>query len=413
MSAVFNNVQPSLGKREKILVAYGGKSVEHEISVITALQAMQSLDPLKYEIIPLYISPRGSWHTGKALLERRFYKNWQENLNKTQEVTCLPSSTFEGLYPIKNKTVDLSSPIHVDVALMAFHGQYGEDGCLQALFECAAIPYTGSPVTAAALAMNKHLCKDVVSRCGISTLAAYLITRERLRSEGLKFHTEQAINSLKNSLASADAPWPLFVKPNNLGSSIGVGRAHNLQELEGAIAHALRYDHEVLIEPCLDNLMEINVSVLDGDPVRASVVEIPVATSKVLSYEDKYLRGGKGKMSSSPSQGMAGLTRKIDPKDLDPSIQKQAQDWAIEAFKALGCSGVVRIDFMFDLTKGQLYFNELNTIPGSLAFYLWEKSHPRLLYPELLSNIINRAKERMAQHLCSERQIEFKALSRD
>jgi D-alanine-D-alanine ligase len=401
-------IHPSI-PRERILVAYGGQSVEHEISVITALQAMQSLDPTRYEVIPLYISPKGSWHTGTALFSRNFYKKWNENLSQTQALACLNTSQYPGLYPIYNQQVDLSSPLLIDVALMAFHGQYGEDGCLQGVFECAGIPYTSSPVAASAIAMNKHLCKSIVSKCGLRTLPSFLLTRENVRRQGLETHAHACLKVIE---AAGFNPWPLFIKPNNKGSSIGVGKASHFNELKQAMAYALRFDHEVLIEPCIDKLLEINVSVLDDDPIRVSVVEIPVASDKILSYEDKYLRGGKNKTGSTPSQGMAGLTRKIDPHDLDIHIRHQAQEWAKKAFLEIGCSGVVRIDFMLDLASGHLYFNELNSIPGSLAFYLWEQSHPRLLYPELLEKLITRAKYRKDQSLCSERQIEFKALAK-
>lgn len=400
----------SQGRRDKVMVAYGGKSVEHEISVISALQAMQSIDPTKYEVAPLYISPLGTWHTGAALLEKSFYKKWQDNLSLVDQVVFLSTATMPGLYRIHKGHIDLDKPIEVDVVLTTFHGQYGEDGCIQGVFECSGTAYTSAPIAAAAIAMNKQLCKDLVSTQGIATLPSALINREETRSLGLLHVCEKASLHITQQ---GFAPWPLFIKPNNLGSSIGVGKASNMKELCSALAYAMRYDSQVLIEPCLDNLLEINVSVLDDDPVRVSVVEIPVASEKILSYEDKYLRGSKNKTgtaSGSSSQGMAGLTRKIDPEDLDPAIKKQVQQWAKKAFIRIGCAGVVRIDFMLDLDSGQLYFNELNTIPGSLAFYLWEKSKPRLLYPELLSHLIERAKHRKSQALCNQRLIEFKAL---
>jgi D-alanine-D-alanine ligase len=395
-------------KRDKIMVAFGGKSVEHEISIITGLQALQSIDPTRYEASALYISPLGTWHTGPELLERSFYKKWQENLKHTQEVACLSSPSHKGFFPLKNGQIHLSNSIEVDVVLMAFHGQYGEDGCIQGVLDCAGIPYTSSPLLACATAMNKQICKNIVSHSNIETLPSLLISREQVRTLGISVFCEKAQSLFQEKGFNS---WPLFIKPNNLGSSIGVSKASNKEELHKAVAYAMRYDHQVLIEPCLDQIIEIKVSVLDDESPRVSVIEIPVASEKILSYEDKYLRGGKNK-TGKRSEGMAGLTRKIDPQDFDPFIQEKAKSWAKEAFICLGCAGVVRIDFMMDLRSGKLYFNELNTIPGSLAFYLWEKSTPRLLYPELLSHLIERAKKRAAEALCSERSIEFKALAR-
>jgi D-alanine-D-alanine ligase len=172
-----------------------------------------------------------------------------------------------------------------------------------------------------------------------------------------------------------------------------------------------KYDTSAIIEPCLDQKLELNVSVLDDTEPKASVIEIPVSSSgDELTYEDKYMRGGGSKKSAPASQGMAGLTRVIDPKDMAPELKERAQEYAVRAFKALGCAGVSRIDFMLDLNTNTLYFNEINTLPGSLAFYLWMNSHPPVLYTDMLTRIIERAEARYHRKSSLSREIGFKAL---
>jgi D-alanine-D-alanine ligase len=200
----------------------------------------------------------------------------------------------------------------------------------------------------------------------------------------------------------------LFVKPCNLGSSIGVSRVKNVSELPGALTKVFKYDTLALIEPCVTEIMEINVSVRDAGRIEASVVEIPVSESGVLSYEEKYLRPGGKK--SGPSQGMASLSRIIDPPDLDSDIKERVIALGIRAFELLGCSGVARLDFIFDLAKSELYFNELNAFPGSCAFYLWARSSPRVLYTELINQMITTALDHYAVKSSLDRDIGLKAL---
>ena len=202
----------------------------------------------------------------------------------------------------------------------------------------------------------------------------------------------------------------MFIKPSSLGSSIGLGKAANDQELDAAVIEAFKYDSSLMVEPCLENKMEINVSVLDGTPPIASVVEIPVSQEgEELTYEDKYVRGG-GKKSGSVSEGMASLTRVIDPSDLAQETKDLARKYGVEIYNLLGCAGVARIDLMLDLNNNQLYFNEINTLPGSMAFYLWAKSDPCVLYTEMLTIILERAELRHKTKSGLQREIGFKAL---
>lgn len=383
-------------KRTRVAVLFGGRSVEHEISVITALQLMQAIDPAAYEVTPVYIAPTGAWYTGSKLLNRSFYAKVPGNLSTLSEVTLLPKPGVRGLTRLSDH-----STIPVDVFLPAFHGQYGEDGCIQGLFELADMPYTGSNVVASAVTMNKYVCKVFLNEHDIPVLPAQLISRSEAQKD---------ISKVVSDILSTEGftQLPLFVKPCNLGSSIGVSKVKEARELAPALAKVFRYDTHALVEPCVSDIMEINCSVRDYDGIHASVVEIPVSQSGVLSYEEKYLQGGGKKTGQ--SEGMASLTRVIDPQDLDPEIRDVVIELAKKSFTILGCSGVARLDFIVDLATDQLYFNELNAFPGSCSFYLWARSHPRILYTTLIHNMIEAALKHHATAASLDRNIGLKAL---
>ncbi len=383
-------------KRTRVAVLFGGRSVEHEISVITALQLMQAIDPAAYEVTPVYIAPTGAWYTGNKLLNRSFYAKVPGNLSTLSEVTLLPKPGVRGLTRLSDH-----STIPIDVFLPAFHGQYGEDGCIQGLFELADMPYTGSNVVASAITMNKYVCKVFLNEHDIPVLPAQLISRSEAQKD---------ISKVVSDILSTEGftQLPLFVKPCNLGSSIGVSKVKEASELAPALAKVFRYDTHALVEPCVSDIMEINCSVRDYDGIHASVIEIPVSQSGVLSYEEKYLQGGGKKTGQ--SEGMASLTRVIDPQDLDPEVRDAVVELAKKSFTILGCSGVARLDFIVDLATGQLYFNELNAFPGSCSFYLWVRSHPRILYTTLIHNMIETALKHHATAASLDRNIGLKAL---
>jgi D-alanine-D-alanine ligase len=394
--------------RQRIAVLFGGRSVEHEISVISALQLILAIDPAEFEVTPVYIAPNGAWYTGNELLERSFYTKIPAALSKLQEVTLLPKPRVGGLLKIgaQGSTVQElfmknTDIIPIDVFLPVFHGQYGEDGCLQGLFEMADVPYTGSDFTASALTMNKYLCKRYLGAHGIPVLPALVVRRSDARAD---------MTSVADWVTSQEgfSRFPLFVKPCNLGSSIGVSRVKDASELPAALAKVFKFDTIALVEPCVSEIMEINVSIRESTQIQASVVEIPVSSTGVLSYEEKYLRPGGKK--SGPSQGMASLTRIIDPQDLDPEIKDRVIELGKRSFELLGCSGVARLDFIVDLAKGELYFNELNAFPGSCAFYLWARSHPRVLYTQLISDMIATALRNYETKSSLERDIGLRAL---
>ncbi len=391
--------------RKRVAVLFGGRSVEHEISVITALQLMKALDTTRYTICPVYVAPSGKWYTGAKLFDRQFYKNLQSGLSSLMEVTLLPRPGDNGLTVLKaaDNSFHLSTSrldvVPVDIFFLAFHGEFGEDGCIQGVLEMADVTYTGPGVLSSSLAMNKQLCKNVLHDSGIAVLPGGIVRKfDAIRDLAGEKKRIRQIPGLEQ--------FPLFVKPCHLGSSIGVGRALDDSSFDAALANVFRHDNEALVEPFLADMFEINCSVLNGI---ASAVEIPVASAGVLSYEDKYLRDG-GKKSGRGSQGMASLTRVINPKDLDRQIQSAVQQTAEQAYSILDCEGVVRFDFMFEKKTGILYFNELNPLPGSLSFYLWAESTPQLLYTEVLNRIIERAEERRMERASLSKNIGFRAL---
>ena len=389
-------------RRTRVAIFFGGRSVEHEISVITALQLMQAIDPEKYEITPVYISPNGSWFTGEQLFERAFYKRVPSALSELQEVSLLPKPNVNGLITLNRDGKSATgSVIPVDVIIPAFHGQYGEDGCIQGLIEMTDIPYTGSNVVASAVTMNKYVCKVFLQHHDIPALPALLIRREDAQND-IKERCEWITKQ------EGFTSFPLFIKPCNLGSSIGVSRVTDPSQLAPALAKVFRYDTQALVEPCVSEIMEINVSVREHEGIKASVVEIPVSQSGVLSYEEKYLRGGGKKTGQ--SEGMASLTRVIDPQDLDTNLRDAVIAHAKKAFEVLGCSGVARLDFIVDLATGSLYFNELNAFPGSCSFYLWVRSQPRVLYTTLIENMIDTAMKTRGTVASLDRDIGLKAL---
>ena len=388
-------------KKKNLAVLFGGRSVEHEISVITAIQLMNVIDVTQYNIIPVYIAQTGRWYVGDNLLDKNFYRRLPGSLTEAQEVALLPIAGSKGLNYLNSRPNDI---LAIDIYFLAFHGTFGEDGCIQGMLEMADATYTGCGVLPAALGMNKYQCKMMLKAAGIPVLPAALIDRR---------DAQKSLESVRAQIFATPGleQLPLFVKPCNLGSSIGIGVAKDELTLNACLVNTFRYDSHAIVEPCVKEILEINVSVLEDDEITASVIEMPVSLSGVLTFEEKYLRddGGK-KTGGNESQGMASLSRIIDPPDLDPAMKQAALDYAKQAFKVLGCSGVSRIDFIIDASSNQLYFKEINTLPGSLSFYLWVKSNPPLVYTELLNRIIRQAEKRQVTKLALKRQEGMRAL---
>ena len=340
----------------KVGVLFGSRSVEHEVSIVTAMQIFANIDRNKYEVIPIYIDKKGSWRLGPDLDKLESFRNL-ELIQKNKFIEFkMPDQvdTFE-ISPVANRLLG-PKPQKIDIMIPAIHGTYGEDGTLQGLLEMAGIPYTGCDVSSSALGMDKVAQKAIYEKEGIPVVK-YLWFYDWEWEQ----YKENLITKVEKYLS-----YPVCVKPANLGSSIGVNIVNNRKDFIWAVSVAENFDKKVIIEEGLVGIDEINISVMGNNDLEASVCEQPVKNKGLLSYEEKYLRGGKTK-------GMASLSRLV-PAPISPTLTKTIQDYAKRAFRALGCSGVSRIDFLVDIKKEKVYINEINTLPGSLSFYLWEKS---------------------------------------
>lgn len=366
--------------KTNVAVFFGGRSVEHEISIISAVQAMGNIDREKYNVIPVYMSKQSVFYSSEALLDIATFRAGEAEA-KADPVTFVPKGNKVvmmnlkgGLFKKKDTNIDVCFPI--------VHGTNCEDGSIQGYIETLGLPYVGCDVMSSALGMDKVLFKNVLLDRKIPTL--------RCVDFGAR---EWALDSDKIAdRLIKEIGFPLIVKPANLGSSVGISKVDDETELRPAVDMACSFADRVLVEHAVSNLREINCSVLgDRNDCKASALEEPVAHDKILSYDDKY-RANAGK---SGSKGMASLSRKL-PADLTHDKTEEIQRIAVETFKAIGASGVVRIDFLMDGDDNdKVYVNEINTIPGSLSFYLWEATGVK--YPELCDRLIELAFKRQRE----------------
>lgn len=364
--------------KTKVAVLFGGKSVEHEVSVISGIQAVLNMDTEKYEVIPVYMTKKNEMYIGEEIGKIESYRNIKELLAKSRRVIMINENGRIRLAQYPMKKLGKNAAVDIDVAFPVVHGTNVEDGSLQGYLKTMGIPFVGCDVTASAIGMDKFIMKAVLKEANVPVLDAKLYTLSDYAE------IETLLDNVEKSLG-----YPVIVKPVNLGSSVGISVAKTRIELANAVDDAFRYATRVLVEHAITDLREINCAVLgDENEASASECEEPLHAKDILSYEDKYVRNAKG----GGSKGMAGVSRKI-PAQLSPERREEIRELAVKAFKALGCSGVSRIDFMIDESDGKLYFNEINTIPGSLAFYLWEPVG--VPYKELLDRLIQLAIKRM------------------
>jgi len=362
--------------KTKIGVFFGGRSVEHEISIISAQQAICAFDQNKYSIIPIYITKEGKWYTGKSLLDLDNYKNTNKLLEQCEEVYMIPSFGDYNLY--KKKQVFLRSSIKetIDVVLPVLHGTNGEDGTFQGLIELIGIPYVGCNTVSSANGMDKIYMKMILRECGIPVIDYVWFTDKDWFLQKNKY-----IQTIEEQLG-----YPVIIKPSNLGSSVGISPASNKNDLIQAIESAEKFSQRIIVEKMIVEIKEINCSVLgDYQKAKSSVCEEPVRSGDILSYADKYMSGGK------PSKGMQSTKRRI-PADLPIDVSEKIRSYAVEAFRVLSCNGVARVDFIIDEKDNSIYVNEINTIPGSLSFYLWEATN--LNFDNLMDELVKLALKR-------------------
>ncbi len=354
----------------KVGVIFGGESVEHEVSIISAVQAMNKMDTEKYEIVPIYITKDGEWYTGDFLKEIETFQDMHLLKKYAKNVVLYKR---HGSYILQSKGFFRSVVKEIDIAFPIVHGTNVEDGALQGYLKTIGIPFVGPDVCPAAIGQDKIFQKQI---WGSEDLPIPRYT--------WFFDSEYEENPEEVIKKVEKIKYPVIVKPATLGSSVGISVAHKKEELIEAIEDAITYDNKILVEEVIENLVEVNVSVVGNhDSLDTSVIEQVLTGNDLLTYEDKYIGGTK---KSSASKGMLSATRKI-PADIGDKLTNEVKDVAIRAFKALNLSGDVRIDFLIDSKKKKVYINEVNTIPGSLAFYLWEPVGKD--YTELLDELIN------------------------
>ena len=364
----------------RVGVIFGGRSVEHEVSIISALQAMQSLDRNKYGATAIYLTKDNELYVGEDIGNIEAYKDIPSLLKRSRRVIPVKENGHYLLAEYPHKAFGMK-PLELDVVLPVVHGTNVEDGTLMGYIKTWGIPFAGCDVTAAAVGMDKYIMKTVFADNDIPVLPCRRYTTGDYRD------IDRLVSDIEDRIG-----YPVIVKPVNSGSSVGISVAHDKEGLIKSLDGAFTFANVILAEHAIMELQEINCSVLgDMDEAEASLCEEPYHSDEILSYEDKYMSGGKTSKTGGASKGMASVARTI-PAPIPDELTERIQTLAVKAFQSLGCNGVVRFDFMIDKSDGNLYLNEINTIPGSLSFYLWEPTG--LSYKELLDRLINLAIKR-------------------
>lgn len=362
--------------KTNIGVFFGGCSTEHEISVISASQAMSAIDRSVYDVTPVYITKQGHWYTGEALFDVSNYRDIPALLEKCTEVYMEPVRDDYNLYTRKKKLFGSNVYTTLDVAIPVLHGAYGEDGTFEGILDAIAIPYAGCNVLASANGMDKITMKMILQACDVPVVDYVWFTDKQWFAQ-----KDALIAKIEKELG-----YPVIVKPANLGSSVGIGRAKDRTQLIDRINDAERYSTRIIVEHMIENLHEVNCSVLgDCDDYKTSVCEEPIKSGEILSYEDKYMGGTKG------AKGMQASQKRI-PADLPVEVSDRIRFLAGETFRVLSCHGVSRVDVIIDADNGNIYVNEINTIPGSLSFYLWEATG--LPFDQLMDTLVKLALKR-------------------
>ena len=365
--------------KKQLGVIFGSRSCEREVSIISAVQLMRHADTEKYDVIPVYIDEHGGWYTGEKLKDIHSYQPFQPNQAGIVRVyldmtsgsgALLTTERGKGLFSRE----EIRAVARIDVFVVVMHGMNGEDGTLQGMLELANVPYTSSGVGASALGMDKILMKQFFRGADLPVLPSVWYTMTEFQADPGRIlkETEEVLG------------YPVYVKPAKLGSSIGVSRAENGEELREALELAFEYDRRVLVEKGLTKPVELNCSVLgyDGE-MTASPIEMPISGEDFLDFKEKYLAAGG-------SKGMASLHRVL-PAPIEDDLRIRIQEMSKSIFRMMDCKGVVRIDYMFDRDSGGLYITEINVIPGSLAFYLWENAG--MPYRELIDRMVELAEK--------------------
>ena len=366
-----------------IAVFFGSRSCEHDVSIVSALQCIEATKAAGFNVTPVYISRDGLWYTGEPLENIETFREFNPMTKGITRVTLDVTANAGDLWAWPPQRAGLFAKVpaplcHIDCVIPVFHGWHGEDGTIQGLLEMANIPYASSGVLGSAIGMDKIAMKQILRGAGFPVLDFVWFTREQLKKE-----RQAVIERVEKEIK-----YPAFIKPAALGSSIGVSRAKNREELERALDVAVSYDRRILVEVGVVHPVEINCAAVGyGEDVRASVCEMPVPSSNdtFLDFWQKYLRNASTK--GEDSRGMKSLSRVV-PAPIGDELTGRIQTMTCDIFKLLDCCGTVRVDFILD-QNDMLFVNEPNTIPGSLAFYLWKASG--LDFPKLIEKMVEDA----------------------
>lgn len=380
--------------KKTIAVFFGGRSPEHDVSVVTGLQVLQAIDQTKYNAFPVYITTDGRWLCGDALRDRANYVPDRTMMASLKDVTldiCAAGSETKGrLLPRKSGLFGGGKAIEFDVAIPAFHGLIGEDGNLQGVFETAKVPYTGMRTLASSLTMDKGIAKRLMATLGIPTLPFAILPRPE---NGYHIAPQDCARILEG------LQFPVCVKPCHLGSSIGVAKCNTPEEVSACLPAIFKYDYSAIVEPFVEHLVEYNVSVgrlAAGGAIVTSALERPKNNAELLDFKQKYLSGGNGKqggqkVAGQSSEGMLSLTRELNPV-LDAQSEANIREWAARFYAAVDGTGAPRIDFIGNAKTGEIWMNEINPCPGSFGYFLWEAAEHPVLFTGLLTHLIEEAR---------------------
>ena len=365
-----------------IAVFFGGESVEHEVSIISAHQAIEALDKNKYNVIPVYVSKERKLYVSDLLKDMSNYKDLKHLISQCTQVSITSEDNRVVIRPVKPSLFGPKELGTIDVAIPVMHGTNGEDGTIQGFFEMLKVPYAGCDLYGAAIGQDKVLQKNVLSDNNLPITNWFWVYGSEMDT-----HQNEILDKVHRLI------YPVIIKPARTGSSVGISIAHNDEEYLACFDEARQYDEKIITEKVVKPMREINCSVVgDSYSCVASVLEevSSVSQDELLSFSDKYLGGGK----SSKTQGSKGMasTARIVPAPLTDEQTRLVQQLAKETFRVLGTSGVCRIDFLMDADTKKVYINEINTIPGSLAFYLWQAAG--VSFSELMDKLVELALDR-------------------
>ncbi len=371
---------------ETIAVIFGGRTAEHDVSIVTALASI--IKPLeltkKYRVEAIYIAKDGAWYWDEKLKDIKLFSSGgiQDYLHRTQPA----SVQFDGgMTLVKASGIAGRKQVRkIDLVFPAMHGTYGEDGALMGLLDMAGIPYVGCGVAAAAIAMDKVLAKQLAAASGIPVSKFLTFTKADLESE-----LSTAVKAIKTTLH-----YPVFVKPAHLGSSIGITCAGNDSELRNALEVAAHYDDKIIAEEAVQNLIEVTLPIMGNDRPQPALLEQPMTKAEdFFDFDTKYLQGGKkgkGKSGAKGSQGYSQI-----PAELPEEVYVRAEATGVAVYKAFGCSGIARVDMLIDAATKKVYFNEVNPLPGGLYAHNWNKAGVSNI--ELVQKLVGYARERHVQ----------------